>query len=480
MKTGDEYFDSQEFCNLLAEYEKAVSTGQPVFMDADELAEIADYYQMSEQPDEAEAAIQLALSLAPGAVAPLTYRIHEALSQGDTKKAWQLLGQIIDKDEPDYIYDRGEILIVEGNTEEADKYFREVFKTVPADEYQDFVMDVANIFADYGLNDKAMEWMERAKYEDTPDFKETMARVLVGLGKYKDSERLFNELIDTDPFQKRYWNALASVQFMNGDYPNSITSSEYAIAIDPNDPVGLMAKANGLYHLGNYEQALDYYHRYRLQEPDDQYAILHEGTCLINVGQPEEAIELLEHGVSVARKNGGDDLRLLSEYLPDIYQELAFAYSEKGETDRALDLLNKTEELECDHVQIDVIKGHVLLAAKRVKEAEAMFREAVTKSDNATHTLLRVIVSIYDNRYLETAYKMLVRYFKIAEEGNDEGYAYMALCCHDLKRYDEYRQYLKLACAINPSECRTVLGHLFPSDIEPEKYYEYVQKTTRL
>ena len=40
-RTGDEYFDSDDFRNMLAEYEEAVNTGQPVFMDADELAEIA-------------------------------------------------------------------------------------------------------------------------------------------------------------------------------------------------------------------------------------------------------------------------------------------------------------------------------------------------------------------------------------------------------------------------------------------------------
>ena len=31
---------------MLNEYEEASSTGQPVFMDADDLADIADYYQM--------------------------------------------------------------------------------------------------------------------------------------------------------------------------------------------------------------------------------------------------------------------------------------------------------------------------------------------------------------------------------------------------------------------------------------------------
>ena len=478
-KTGDEYFDSDEFRELLAEYETAVSTGQPVFMDADELAEIADYYQMTEHPEEAESAIQLALSLSPGAIAPLTYRIHEALYNGDTQRAWQLLDQIVEKNEPDYIYDRGEILIVEGRIQEADDYFREEFKKVPAEEYQDFVVDVANIYSDYGQSDKAMEWMNRARYEDTPEFKEIMARTLFGLGKYKDSEKLFNELIDTDPFQKRYWNALASAQFMNEDYSNAIQSSEYAIAIDPKDPEGLIAKANGLYRLNNYEEAREYYHRYLEQVPNDEFAILHEGTCLINVGLTDEAITLLQHGEEVARQNAGNDMDELSRYLPDIYQELAFAYSERNETDKALQYLNETDKMDCDHVQIMVIKGHVYLAAGRLDEAEDMFRNAVVNSDNATQTLLRIIVSLYDNKYLEATYNMLLRFFQIAEESNNEGYAYMALCCHDLKRYDEYLTYLKKACEVNPTECRMVLSHLFPAELQPEKYYDYVKEKLR-
>ena len=112
-KTGDEYFDSEEFRDMLAEYEEAVNTGQPVFLDADELAEIADFYQMSGQMDEAEAAITLAEGLSPGAIAPLAYRIHEALYDGDTQRAWELLDQIIETSEPDYVYCRAEILLSE-------------------------------------------------------------------------------------------------------------------------------------------------------------------------------------------------------------------------------------------------------------------------------------------------------------------------------------------------------------------------------
>lgn len=467
-KTGDEYFDSEEFREMLAEYEKAVNTGMPVFLDADELAEIADFYQMTEQYDEADAAIDLALGLSPGAIAPLTYKIHEALWNGDTEEARTYLDRIIETDEPDYVYDKAEILMAEEREEECEAFLRDELRKVPADEYQDYVIDVANLWADYNYPEKAMAWMARAKQEDTRQFKELMARTLYGLGKYKDSQRLFNELIDTDPFSKYYWNALASAQFMDEDYDSAIQSSEYAIAIDPKDPDGLIAKANALYHIGNYEEALEYFKRYSQEIPDDEYSYMHQGTCLINMGENEEAIKTLMKAVDVA--DGRED------YLCDIYQELAFAYSEQGDADTALEWLNRTDALDCDHVQVGVVKGHVLLAAGRLEEAEVYFRNAVQQSDEPYKTLLRVIVSLYDNRYIEAAYNLFSSFFTIVPDDNTDGYAYMALCCYDLKKYDEFLVYLQKACQLNPKECKLVMSHLFPEDLPPEDYYNYISE----
>ena len=52
----------------------------------------------------------------------------------------------------------------------------------------------------------------------------------------------------------------------------------------------------------------------------------------------------------------------------------------------------------------------------------------------------------------------------------------MALCCHDLKRDNEFMSYLKKACQRNPQEARLVLAHLFPEDMKPEEYYMYMEK----
>lgn len=464
----DGYFDDEEFREMLEDYERTVKSGQPVFMDVDDLADIADYYQQEGRYDDAQQALDRALELQPDSVVALNYQVHNAISQNDFEAAENYLSQIIDHDLPEYTYCRAEIWIAQEEVEKADEYLLQQFKECPQEEWQDFVLDVVNLYTDYGYSEKAMEWMMRAKQDGSDDFKEMMGRTLFGLGKYDDSERIFNELIDRDPFQKRYWNALANTQYMKEDYSASVTSSEYAIAIDPDDAEGLLAKANGLFRLENYEEALDYYRRYSEKEPDDEFGLLHQGTCLINLGQYEEAVKrLLE-----AEKAAPDD----SPYLVEIYQELGFAYSELKMPETALYYIDQTEMLDCDHVDMLVVKGHILLGNGKLKEAEDMFRQAVKQSEDNLRTVMRIIVSLYDNHYVEAAYKMFRSFFKYVGKDWNEGYGYMALCCYDLKRDQEFLDYLEICCNRNPNEAKLVLSHLFPEGMKPEDYYGYMVK----
>ena len=462
----EDYFEDEEFLSLLKEYENAVQSGQPVFMDADDLADIADYYQENGQYKEAQGVIDRLLEIAPESPIALIYKTRDALSYGETDKAQGYLDKLIDKDDLQYVYCQAEVYIARDQIETADNYLRDHFANVMPDEYEAFVLDVAELYSNYGLDDMAMQWMMRAPQQNTDDFKEVMARTLSGLGKYEDSERIFNELIDKQPFQKRYWNGMASVQFLNEDYQAAVTSSEYALAIDPADAEGLVTKANGLYRLGNYEEALEYYRRYVKQEPDDEYGYMHQGSCLINLGNYEEAIEQLKLAEQKADPNSPD--------LPDIYQELGFAYSEQKMPETALYYIDKTDDLDCDHTDMLVIRGHILLSNGRNEEAQKMFGKAIKRSDNSPHTLMRIIVSFLDNKYVDAAYNMFEEYFKMVQNESKEGYAYMALCCWELKRTDEFMYYLKTACEKNPSEAQQILFNLFPTGMKSADYYQYM------
>lgn len=468
MTDDQTYFNSEEFRQILKRYEESVQQGHSIYMEADDLADIADYYQYHGRKEDADSAINLALNYNPEAVGPLLYKAREALSIKDFDTAREYAAHIKAVDQQEALYLQGEILICEEKDDEADALFRQQMKDIMPDEWADYVYDVANIFSDYNIYDKAFEWMARSQGDESDDFKELMARTLFGLGKYQDSERIFNELIDHDPYSTRYWNALASAQFMNEDYHSAITSSEYAIAIDPNDAESLLSKANSLYSLGNYESALTYFQRYSEIVADDEFGFLHQGTCLINLERFSEAVQVLERAEQLAGSE--------SPYLPEICQELAFAYSELHKPETALYYIDLTQDMDCDHVNMEIIRGHILLANQKPEEAEEAFKDALQLSDNSPRTMLCIIVSLYDNRYVHTSYILLKNFFQHVEENWADGYSYMALCCLDLKKTDEFLHYLKMATERNPKEAKTVLSNYFPNDMAPQDYYAYISK----
>ena len=463
-----EYFESEDFKEILRQYEESVKSGERIYMDADDLTDIADYYHYHNRLAEAEEAIALANEYNPEAVGPMLYKAREALEKEDFKTAEQYADQVEPLDRLEAIYLRAEILVSKKEIDSADQLLIQYSKDVPDDEFADFVKGVVELYLDYDQFTKAFEWIARTNNEKSEGFKELMARTLFGLGKYKDSEKLFNELLDKNPYSTSYWNALAGVQYMKRDYSAALTSSEYAIAIDPNDTDGLLSKANTLYTMGNYDEAFKYFQKYTEKMPDDEFSYLHQALCLASKGLYEESLKQFQKALSISA--------VASPYLPEIYQEMAFAYNTLGNIDQALWCLDMTDQLDCDHLHMGTVKGHILLTNKKEEEAQKVFAKVLKDSGNDPKVKLKIIISYHDNKYLQFAYDAYSELIKSAGDNFHAVYAYMASCCNDLMKNDEFLYYLKKACDYTPEEAKVVLGEYFPDDMDPKDYYEYALK----
>ena len=462
MPFNEDYYNSEDFKELLNHYEASMKEGEHPFMDADELVDIADYYNHFGRNDEANDVIEHALQLYPYATLPNVFMARQALMDCDYDLARHYSDCIEDHDDPDYHYLQAEILIAEGYIDEADNYLHNYEKSVDSDEYQDFVKDCANLFIDYGESQKAYEWMMRSPGDNTDDFKELMAHILFCLENFNDSERLFKELIDNNPYSSKYWKALAGIQLINEDYSNAVTSSEYAIAINPTDAEAILIKANALLNLENYDEAEKYYQRY----------CEIRGMCLIFKGKHQEALEFLLQAEAIAEPE--------SLYLPQIYQEQAFCYSSLKLPHKALEVLDKIDSQYNDPNNLLVLKGHILLENGLNEEAEEMWKQAMINSNYSPNIILRIVVSLYDNHYVEACYHILKKsfeHFKDDQDFSPQVYPYMALCCHDLGYKEEFLHYLKLAVKKNPQKTKSAIGFLFPEEIDVKDYYKYmVQK----
>ena len=130
-------------------------------------------------------------------------------------------------------------------------------------------------------------------------------------------------------------------------------------------------------------------------------------------------------------------------------------------------------------MDILVVKGHILLQNDLIPQAEKAFKKAIIDSENAPDVMLRIIVSLYDNHYLQACYQMLLKFFELVKDYYPDyksGNAYMALCCYDLGREQEFMKYLRLAVSDDPREAQGVLSCLFPEGTPVNEYVSYMEQ----
>ena len=471
MPIQDKFYESPEFKEKFQLYENAQASGTSVYLEPDDLTDIAEYYHILGNIDACKNTVDYAIKMFPGATMPLVFRSRVALlMEHDVARAEEYAEMIDDKADLEYLYLKAEIMIVDDRAEEAETFLRDAYDDLEDDEDKaDFLIDVANLYADYELMEYAQQWLSLSEEYDSTDYKELQGRIAMGLGDYEESNRIYNELIDRNPYSFTYWNQLASSQLLHNEIMESIQSSEFALAINPDDEDATLNKANGLFNLGNFEEACKYYERFTKISPNSEVGEMFLGISLINLNRTEEGVEHLKKAESLADA--------FSEYLHDIYVELAYSLTALGKHEDAMEYIEKISQLDdCDPYETDVLKGNVHLQKGETAEAMKCFQHAVTASNGSPRVILRIGICIYDNGYYSLAYDVFHLLLDDASDEWKDGWSYLALCCMLLSRKDEFVYAVRKACQQNPVEAKMVLGEIFPENLSPDDYVNYLKE----
>jgi len=473
----DNQYNSEEFKKALKMYEDARDKGENIYMDSDQLVEIAEYYHSIDDYLHSKEAAQYAASLFPGAIEPIAMLTRIALLvEDDIPEAERYASLADDKNDPDYHFLIAEIMINKECAGKADKYMEDVIEDVEEDEKEDFYLDLCELFIDYEKYQIAEKWLNRCTNTEDKDYKEFRARIAMANGDFKECERIINELIDIDPYYTHYWNQLASSQFMRNDIKSSITSSEYSIAINPEDAEAILLKGNGLLCLNNYEEALKYYRRFQKLKPRDDSGYLLESWALSNLGKIEEAISVLKK----AEKQSTGTTPKKAEIL----RQLAFNESRLEHYDKAQKYIDELERLNILPMDETLtLRGHIYLQMGEEEKAKEMYFKAMKKSKVPDETMVSVATSLYDNGFISKAYDIFKFLEEIYEEVMNDGkdhyclnniYTYLALCARAMDKDEEYMEYVRIAVEKNPANAYIHLSEFFPEEIKPENYYNYL------
>lgn len=275
----DKYFLSESFQQKLSSYQTACREESFCDLDVDDLGDIIEYYAELNKQKEALQAIDYTLSLYPDSTMALCYKARYALVvEGNAKKARQIIGSISDETDVDYLFLMAEIhLNAAGEADQADDILSTHLDTIiNEDDRNDFCLDAAKLFLDYNYISYAERWLNDCTDKEDEMYIELHYYVLRSKEQWAACEALLNKQLDKNPYDADCWVELANIQLCLRHTEDSITSCEYALAIDPNHWEALYCKGTGLCTLDNYKDALTYFDRcYPMATPGLQ--------CRINV-----------------------------------------------------------------------------------------------------------------------------------------------------------------------------------------------------
>ena len=144
----------------------------------------------------------------------------------------------------------------------------------------------------------------------------------------------FRSLVDAEPDNPSHRTELGFTYFTIGNYRSAHDQLSDAISLDENYLPAYLSRGYLLVELGRLDEALSDFQKVKELEPSDFRGFLNAGIVFRKLGMLEESIVELEQARSLAANSS------------DIYYHLALTYEAKGDAVAALDLLDRSLELD--------------------------------------------------------------------------------------------------------------------------------------
>lgn len=467
---SDNIFQSKAFKNNLHKYESARLSGDSFYLEPDELTDIAEYYHLHGRLDDALEAIDTAIEMFPGSTEPLAFKARAAILMGkDAAEAMRYANMIADKHDLDYYYIVAEIMIADGRMDDAESYLDEKEKIVDEDDLTDYYLDVSTLFADYDAFGLAQRWLDKCEDDDEDDYIELQARIALSKSDTATAKRLYNDLIDRDPYQVAYWNGLASAQYMASEINDSINSSDYALAIEPDNNDALLNRGNCFMVLGNYDDAMVSYKRYQQLQPNSEVADMGIAAIYMAKGELDDALHHWKEAERLCPARSNNRL--------DIYRNICLVYASMGLFGKAFEYIDKMRgTMVAKPAETLVLRGYIMLFADNVAEAKHFFALALdaTPDDEKDNTLYFIAYCYFDCNYMLEAHRLFRRLTQSAHKFEfTDLWAYLVRTDYELGLQQEFLADLKKATEKSPFGTQRELADFFPSDLPIKQFCDY-------
>lgn len=342
----------KELNDLIAQYEAMKTENKQIYLDGDQLADIADKYAADRRFREAQEVITYGLSLHPDST---DLMIEQAYLYLDTQKP-QLAKEVAESITETYATEvkllKAELLLNEGKLDAAEM----LLDTIDEQDDLDTIIEVSYLYIDMGYPERALPWLTKGldKYNEDEDFLAVTADCYCAGNKLEKAAFFYNKLIDKNPYHPVYWQGLSKCQFAEQEYGKALESIDFALAADEEYGEGHLMKAHCLFHLESEEEAIEEYEKalqYKALAPEFAYMFI--GLTYSNKESWQKANDYFQRALQIIEESGDVD----SPLLADIYSNKAISVSKLGRSEEAHALCAKAKEVDPEDSEPYLLEG---------------------------------------------------------------------------------------------------------------------------
>ncbi|MBQ5895520.1 MAG: tetratricopeptide repeat protein [Bacteroidaceae bacterium] len=302
MNNDKGFYESPEFRELLAKYEKSIKLGMGIYLGIDEFADLLSYYLSIDRPDDAANVLDAAKRLHPTAPELVKMEIRILLYNGEATQALERFGDLKYIDEAEKLTIKAEIMLALRDFKQARDIAIALLSMKTPD--QGYVYEGLEILLDCGFALEALEICERAlkMAPGQTNLKEVKAECLIELQRISEAVKIYNELLDENPYSTFYWEQLGHIYYMVKKFGKSLECFEYESAINEEIEYASMMQAYCYYFLQDYKKAKELFGALARKYSNTVMPIFYIGLCHYHERAMEEALNAFDIAINCAQE----------------------------------------------------------------------------------------------------------------------------------------------------------------------------------
>lgn len=461
----------REIVQLIAQYEAAKAEDRNLYLDPDQLANIADQYALQRNFEKAQEAITYGLYLHPGNTSLLIEQAYLYLDLQQNELAQEVADSIKEDYDPKVKLLKAELLLNEEKPEAAN----DLLSSIDLSEINiDTLNDIIYLFSDLEYSETAWEWLDKgeAEYGEKEEFIAMKANFLATTEQFEEAVNQYNRLLDIDPYNAFYWVEMAKCCFSKGDCGKAIEACDFALAINEKYGEAYLYRGHAFFYMNNSKMAIPNYKKameYNSIAPKLGYMFI--GLAYMNEESWEKSNSYFQKIIDLFEEE--KDNR--SPFLADIYTYKAKVTFELGNNKEAYELCEKAKYIFPDKADIYLTEGKLYLKDGLPEKASESFKFAL-KYDSGFEIQYLIGLAYTDSGMLQEAKTYYKEAFRIFPRYVDVAERLSAICLINNEIGDFLKYNAETANPIDEAGIKDLLTLIDRTEGEKEKLHKILER----